>query len=199
MESDKIEIGMYLNLMQEVKNRIHSILDICIYHKRTTSFNQTNTEFCYLQLRKVLELIAFGSIVMNKDEVAKQDAKFRQRYNAKYILNDIKQIHPNFFPVPLPSWREKLDFMQGLTEDSLTEDEFVELYEHCGGILHARNPYRAEIDYNKEYQNVITYVAKIVNLLNVHLINLYECPDVYMITMVTPGTEAVRAGLWKRV
>ncbi len=63
---------MYLNLMQEVKNRIHSILDICIYHKRTTSFKQTNTEFCYLQLRKVLELIAFGSIVMNKDEVAKQ-------------------------------------------------------------------------------------------------------------------------------
>ena len=45
MESGKIEIGMYLNLMQEIKNRIHSILDICIYHKRTTSFNQTNTEF----------------------------------------------------------------------------------------------------------------------------------------------------------
>lgn len=199
MESDKIEIVMYLDLMQEVKNRIHSILDICIYRKTSTSFNQTNTEFCYLQLRKVLELIAFGSIVMNKDEVAKQDAKFRQRYNAKYILNDIKQIHPNFFPVPLPSWREKLDFMQGLTEDSLTENEFVELYEHCGGILHARNPYKAQIDYNKEYQNVITYVAKIVNLLNVHLINLYDCPDVYMITMVTPGNEGVRGNLWKRV
>ena len=39
MESGKIEIVMYLNLMQEVKNRIHSILDICIYRKRSTSIS----------------------------------------------------------------------------------------------------------------------------------------------------------------
>ena len=57
---------LYLKNMQEIKWRVEAIDEIYL-GKKTTRFFPTNIEFCVLQIRKVLELIALSALV-NRDE-----------------------------------------------------------------------------------------------------------------------------------
>lgn len=48
---------LYLRNMTKIKWRYNAITDI-MTRKRTTTYQTTNIEFCVLQFRKILELIA---------------------------------------------------------------------------------------------------------------------------------------------
>ena len=61
------ELDMSCALMNEVKRRTQTITDM-LRGRTTTSFRSTNIEFMCLQIRKMLELISMGSLVLNKDE-----------------------------------------------------------------------------------------------------------------------------------
>jgi hypothetical protein len=52
-------------------------------------------------------------------------------------------------------------------DDYLTKDRFVTLYDKCGGILHARNPFAPEQDHPMLEQAAPKWYLWIVNLLNV--------------------------------
>ena len=57
----KLELQcLYLRNMQEIKWRIEALDEIYLGQK-TTRFFQTNVEFCVLQIRKILELIALSA------------------------------------------------------------------------------------------------------------------------------------------
>lgn len=68
---DKIKINedltRYCALMNEVKKRTYAITHM-LKGLTKTSYKTTNIEFMCLQIRKMLELISMGSLVLNKDE-----------------------------------------------------------------------------------------------------------------------------------
>jgi len=108
-------------------------------------------EFVYLQFRKILELIAMGSLLANSKAFGQVQSKIQHYWNAKDLLKDIQGINPDFYPTPIiqkPSQRPgvKMDWLER-PEDYLTKDRFMTLYHKCGGILHARNPFAPEQDY----------------------------------------------------
>ena len=111
-----------------------------------------------------------------------------QKYwHAKDLLDEIEAVNPGSYPKPIiqkPSQRPgvKMDW-HGRKDDFLTKDRFVTLYDKCGSIMHARNPFAPEPDHHKLDQQGPKWYLWIVNLLNAHLIRLVGDPNVYLIQM----------------
>ena len=95
----KPDVAKYCDCMEEIKRRTN-VINGFLRGELSTSYKMTNIESVYLQFRKVLELIALASLVANKDEYAKQQAKFVQHWHAGRILDDLTQVNPQFYPVP---------------------------------------------------------------------------------------------------
>ena len=71
--------------------------------------------------------------------------KFAQHWHAARILDDLNAVNPNFYPVPGLQIKDettgKVKAVDTPKKPFLTKSDFVTLYEMCGGILHAENPY----------------------------------------------------------
>ena len=78
---------LYLSNMQKIKWRFNAISDIGS-KKRTTTYNHTNIEFCALQIRKILELIAFSSLISDADIYKEKLEKVERMWNAEIIFKD---------------------------------------------------------------------------------------------------------------
>lgn len=171
-------IQLYQNCLLEIKNRTSVISDHLngIY---TEKYLITEVEFLCLQFRKILEKIALASMVANNDIYSQQYKKFAQHYHAERILNDLEKINPNFYPIPTKQVKvqnnEKIQFdLQPITEGFLTKDEFIKIYEKCGGMLHAENPYGNKKEVEAVRNDFPTWLQKIIVLLNHHHITLVD-------------------------
>ncbi|MDJ0837566.1 MAG: hypothetical protein QNK37_13715 [Acidobacteriota bacterium] len=93
-------IERYLGFMEEVKCRIHVVQSF--YQKEWSAiYRITTIESLCLQIRKILESIALGSLVLNKEQFEKHGVKFHKFYHASRILRDIEGLNPEFYPVPI--------------------------------------------------------------------------------------------------
>ncbi|SEL80982.1 hypothetical protein [Paenibacillus sp. OK003] len=162
----------YLQCMEEIKARI-GVIETLGIQNRVTIYE---IEFIYLQFRKIVELIMFSSISANKVEYKKQHRRFKTHWNAKRILESMHEINPNFYPQPS---RQGYDSENQRTVDPildgyLTKVDLVRLNDQCGEILHATNPYSREKNYRAYYDEVRSWVHKIVNLLTHHQVQLID-------------------------
>jgi len=171
---------------------------------RKTKYIITEVEFLCLQFRKILELIALSSLIANKNEYSKQHEKFAKHYNARLILQDLERINSNFYPRPFKQIvseinGQKIIDLQPVTEGYLTKDEFLRIYELCGGMMHAENPYgqKRDIDmFNKEFPS---WLNKIVILLNHHNITLVDNETMIIGLMKSENDGLTGAHLFKVV
>lgn len=177
---------LYLRNMQIIKWRLRSIRDIQS-GKTTTTFKMTNTEFCVLQIRKILELIALSALISDHDVYEEHLKNIGSMWNARFILADIKRVHPDFFPRPIVI--DPIDKFKwcDLTDEYLTKDKFVRIYERCGKFLHENPIKMTNADIDHEYSTVWNEITEwgilIVNLLNTHTIKMYNQKDLYYIAM----------------
>ncbi len=171
------DVGKYCQCMEEIKRRT-LVVSRFLSGEITTGYKMTTIESGYLQLRKVLELIALGSLVANVVEYARQQKKFEQHWHAARILADIEVINPNFYPVPgvqiIDEATGKVKCVDSLKTPFLTRDDFVTLYERCGSILHAENPYGQSRDITAYDAEMGPWLDKTVALLNHHQIQLLD-------------------------
>jgi hypothetical protein len=75
------ELTQYCNCMEEVRQRVtlvHSILTRSV----STGYPAFDLETTFLQLRKILEVIAFASLTANKDVYSAAYATFATHWNA---------------------------------------------------------------------------------------------------------------------
>jgi len=154
----------------------------------TAVYKASSLESTYLQFRKILELIAFGSLVANERALSLIYAQFSRLWNARRLLEDIERVNPGFYPDPII---ERLDPEPGVracwdrkVDGFLTREDFVVLYGECGAMLHAENPYaQKKLSYESYEENAIIWRDKIVGLLNCHLIRLIDEKNVYLVHM----------------
>jgi hypothetical protein len=178
------DILKYCDLMEEIKRRT---VVITALGRTAVMYKATTIESVYLQFRKILELIALGSLVANKGEFSKVYNDFAKYWNARHLLRDLERLNPNFYPRPiveLPSKRPraKMD-LQDKKDGFLTKDEFLKLYQKCGAIMHAGNPYGSQVDYGYYERNIQVWLDKIIGLLNSHTIRLIKDPNLYVVHM----------------
>lgn len=174
----------YCNLMEEIKRRT-AVINAFGAGGAAALYKATTIESVYLQFRKILELIALGSLVANKKEFAKVYGGFAKCWNAQYLLKDIERVNPDFYPrpiveVPAKEPGVKMDW-QDKKDGFLTKDEFLKLYVKCGAIMHAVNPYGSQIDYVYYERSIQGWLDKIIGLLNCHTIRLVNDPNLYLL------------------
>ena len=180
------DISQYCSLMDEIKLRTEVVHGFSNGQCRTIHRATTIESIC-LQIRKILELVALGSLVANKKKYAEQHEKFHKYSHANRILRDIEGINPQFYPKPLieaPSNRSGVkNDLKERKSGFLTRDHFAKVYEKCGNILHADNPLGSKSNYAYYEKKIPKWMEEIRNLLNTHSIFLVDDPNMYLIHM----------------
>lgn len=186
MNDYQVELGLYQNCLYEIKRRI----DVIAEHLNgvtTEKYLIIEVETICLQFRKILEKIALMSLVANKELYAEQNEKFAKHYHAERIMKDLERINPDFYPVPTKRVKHenKVDEWIEIESGYLTKEELVKIYEKCGGMMHAQNPFASEKPLKEIQECFPEWLTKICILLDHHYIKLV-------------GGEVVIVGLMER-
>lgn len=179
-------IQTYLDLMHEAKRR-HLSLNTAYDEPHRLMFKAVVIDHCYLQIRKVLELVAFSVLSANQHALtALQHGKSRD-YHAEKVLRSIERKFGTVYPRPIhqhmdPRPGVRADFSD-LTEGFLTRAEFATLYDECGNVLHGRNPFRKPLDLDYYWPRIPDWSMKIRHLLNSHVATIVNDPHLYLVQM----------------
>lgn len=180
------EMDKYCDLMEEIKRRVN-VIDFFLSGSGHAIYKPTTVESTCLQIRKVLELIAMGSLIANKNIYSTTHKEFSKHWNAELLLRDMERLNHDFYPTPvieIPS--ETIGVKNNLKKregDFLTKAEFVAVYKKCGAITHTNNPYGSKVDYAYYDREIPIWRQRIINLLNCHEIRLVNDPGFYLIHM----------------
>ena len=176
----------YREILIEIKNRT-AVIDAFLLEQASAIYRTTTLESTSLQVRKILELIAFSSLIANIRVYSAQYRRFSEHWNARIMLKDMARVNSQFYPRPII---QKPSSTPGIVMDwidregdFLDKEEFVAIYEKCGGILHTDNPYGSTTDYSYYETNLPKWRNKIVNLLNAHTISLVDDTNLYLFQM----------------
>ena len=155
-------------MMLEIKLRIRAIDDCLSNAKKQLA--PLDVEFCFLQVRKIVEQICFASILCDKTrykefrelEGATDDndhGNYEQDWNSRIILNKLKDISPHFMPIPLGqrhSVNNEHNFE--VADVNVTHNKLIKIYRTCGSYLHIPKPYGEdyEVHVSKQRQKYKT-------------------------------------------
>jgi len=187
--------SVYCDLMEDAKARIALLQRITSGSLRHGTAN-FEYECASLQLRKVLEAIAFGSLCANKPVYAKVHANFEKHHRAKDLLRALEKVNPHFYPTPMrfgQSTARGVKHLDRVEDGYLTPNEFVDLYDTCNKVLHVWNPFSTDarqIDFGR---TVAEWVERIQRLLDIHLMHVAGSAEVWVIQMVSPEDGKVHA------
>ena len=189
MKNPNEPIEMYLKIMYEFKQRILIVGTMCenMYMVKNSASIVDIENIC-LQIRKLLELIAMSSLVMNKKAFEEVGQKFEKMWNAKYILKDIKRIHNNYFPVSISGTLHEDDDgkmkMDDIDYEVLTEEKFCKIYDKCGKALHVPNPFLSNDSMMKEFwDDIPIWLDLILLTMDKHLVYIYGTDLAYAIEL----------------
>lgn len=189
----KMDTELYCEQMEEIIHR-DKLLRELITGKITLGSDVYDYEVFALNMRKILELIAFASLIASKDKYSEEYKNFEVHYKAKAILDDIEKIHPQFFPIPAKITNKKDGTRNlGINQESnpLTKDEFKELYDKCTAIIHAWKPYK-KADRKVDFRLLpLEWLNKIKELLNTHYVHLPNDKGVWLCLMMDPDKPHV--------
>jgi len=186
LKKKRDKIDHYCNVMEEIKKRV-AVVNGFLHGDCYTMYKATTLECVGLQIRKILELIALGSLVVNVNEYSKQHKNFYKHWNGGEILKKLENINPDFYPTPINEKSSANPEIKSHLEDVkngyLTKDDFIKLYGRCGNIAHADNPFGSKVNCAYYEKQIPEWLKKITNLLNSHTIRLVSDENMYLIHM----------------
>lgn len=155
---------LYFNQMVEVKRRFVAISRILGAKKgkpRTLS-EDTDNEFMWLQIRKIIELVTYSAIASDLERYsalrALSNGKVEDDQKATKILNRLSGINPRFMPAPLGNMAQQPDgskHFEGLEEaKQATLHRFTGIFNEASKHLHTPNPYGADAQALEQTQRV---------------------------------------------
>lgn len=197
------DIVVYATVMEEIKRRT-SVIYSFLRGTSSAMYRATQIESIYLQIRMILELIALASLAANKPLFEENRRKFHKHWNPSDILRDIEALNPGYYPKPIreaPSSKPGVvNDLVAITTGYLTKDDLITFHGKTGNILHARNPFREELDYAEYEKQVPEVMDKIRTLLNSHQIQLQDEQDFfYLVHMKEERDDRVHYYKFQRV
>lgn len=165
----------YAQIVSEVRDRLLSA-EVLSNEK-----NLVFVESTALQIRKILELIAYLSTLVNAEKL---NHKERTEYHAAKIVEALDKKTPIHYP--LPSWMvhpsspdESPVLIPRGYKNALSQSEFKATYQACGKVLHAQHPLKPEIDPHKVFLGHRQTLKKLKELLASHTIGIRKASDKY--------------------
>ena len=178
-QAERLDIAQYCDLMEEVKTRAESINQLMEMPGITI---RTRVESVSLQLRMLLELIVFSSLVSNKDVWQKSQKELQSSQDMSKKLKELGRLHPRFYPRPVDhKERTSGDEPAEREEGFLSEYQLIKVYGRLGNILHAENPMGKQTDYQYFIDAVPEWISQVQDLLECHKVHLYHHPDEFYV------------------
>jgi len=183
----------YCNCMEEVRQRVGAVKWLVAGNRLMHQDFFLSAELVFLQLRKILELIAFASLTANREKYSAACANWGDHWKARKMLEALEELNPDFYPVPLDAPVVLPNGNKHFARPSdgfMTKDEFVRLYDCSHEILHARNPFSSKDPVTQIGYTVDVWVARIQRLLAWHLMHLVD-GDKWVVTIPQDGPVRV--------
>jgi hypothetical protein len=186
--AEKAAVRGYLRLMHELAIRIDLVARAC-----TGELNLSPPyarEYCYLQFRRICELVALGCLQLHGDLPAARSSAAKKEWNAERIMKLLQRNHPHSFPQSLTRIKtaEGWHLEANSKPDALTFAEFKVLNSKCGEILHRGTIRTIETEEpigKPDYDEVIRWSHKLVDLLNEHVVARADGKGLYHISLKT--------------
>ncbi len=185
---------LYANSMSRIRQRIGLVQQV-LNREIELGSEAFDAELVYLQLRKILEEIAFSSLAANKAEYSTLHANFAKHWKAEKILQVLEGVNADFYPQPLdaPISGQGFHHFDLLTSDFLTREEFAVLYDASSEVLHTRNPYSQEDPVIQAKYSGNQWVSRIQRLLSWHSVHLLS-GEVLIVNIPSNGAVHVYPG-----
>jgi len=181
-------VKQYLPLMHELRIRLDLVAMACDGKCNLPPLYAR--EYAYLQFRYICELIALGCLQLHGDLPVASGSKVKKEWNAENIMQKLHNDHPHAFPQS--ARREISDSKHNIKCNSelnaLTRNEFKKLYNECGEVLHKGTIRKASAIFLKnqpDYNRVIAWQSKLVDLMNEHVITRPNNKGFYLISLKT--------------
>lgn len=159
-------IEKYSLVLKEIRERLLSA-DILSEEENVVFIESTA-----LQIRKVLELISYLSVLVNSEKL---NHKEKSEWHPQKIIEALNAKTTIFYPLP-----SKMIYSQDKGGEpvliplgvmhALSQAEFIEAYGRCGKILHAQHPLKDDINIAHFYTSNKKVLEKVRGLLQNHTI-----------------------------
>jgi hypothetical protein len=171
--SDQVE---YCDVMEGLRHRL-ALIRSTTTGKITTGSEAYNAELIFLNFRKILESIAFGSLIAHKSAYSAAHPNFDVHWKAVDMLKAVERLNRDFYPRPLKQPTVKPDgtkHIEFVTAGFLSRDEFAELYDHASEVIHTRNPFSKRDPLINTRLSATEWANRIQALTQLHLIFLLD-------------------------
>lgn len=136
----------YANCMGEMRSRLFKIdspptgyLDGIFY-----------LEFMCLQMRKICELFAFGSLTANREAYEKMKKDYQNESGFNRILRVVEKVNPKYFPaalhpIPIEDKKTGVKTIKGFAGENvsfLTKEDISKIFSECSDFMHAQNHFK---------------------------------------------------------
>lgn len=139
--------------MAEAKLRLLAAERVSDSSRTLTGLPSLDMEFCFLQIRRVIEAIAFSAMVREEQRYGKHREQQRQQnqrdhgnpskdWHAPEILKRLVSLSPHALPIPIAKATRQSSGLVHFDRHqiSVNHDRLIEMYERCGGYMHGKSP-----------------------------------------------------------
>lgn len=182
--------------MEDVKQRLQMIKSITQGHSPLGSEGHDVEVVCLL-LRRILEQIAFSSLVAHRATYEEMYNDVATIWSARRLVERLEKVHPEFFPRPV---RRGVSPHSGIRHHFepvhsgyLTRDEFEFLYHTASNGIHTWNPFKDAERVIKFERSIAEWVARIETLLEHHFVRFIGTHDLWLVQMDSPEDHKVHA------
>jgi hypothetical protein len=188
-------IKLYRLIMTEIKERCE-VLRV-VSDQKVNVWPVAAYELGQLQLRLVCELIGLGCLAAHGDIPATYTKRLLTTYEPGKIFSELEKLHPNFYP---RACSKDIQTVAGQTSVEVLDDhsylgreELVIIHGKTANSLHRGHLKDIGRGFHLDFKYLEDCHNKIVDLLRVHLISLYDVNRYVLIIMSDPKTGAVGA------
>ena len=184
-------IDKYLEQLREVKERGNVFL---AFSRGTANaiYEEATIEVATLQLRKILELLAFGFVLATGEKAIPAYVSFTKYKNVKVFFSKLRKLNRDFYIQPILQDRNEQGEMlwnHPSTDKYLTPEDFDILFEHCDRVLEPQRVGALPISLEQCKTANLRWYDKIVRLLNAHLVHPEGNDVTYLFQMGAPDAN----------
>lgn len=149
---------IYRTLMIEIKLRLQRSEFVLSSPSPVTGLASLDAEFCFLQIRRIIEIITFSAALrdearykklreLQKIENNRDHGDYAKDWEAAEILKRLNEISPHFLPMPIKQIvKTDIGHHVDRTNLSVTHGRLIEIYKRSSSYLHAKNPLGRDFD-----------------------------------------------------
>lgn len=191
---------LYASLMTEVKYRL-SAVDANLAAMKAETDNHRATflsEFCYLQLRRVTELIALAVLAAHNPHPEFRTKDFLKDWNPDTLFRRLAKLNPEAFPQPVtvvedPTYGTVKLLLK--VPDFQARDEICRIYNECSDKLHTGHLRAVLKQRSKIYDRGFIRKAmhNIFRIIDCHITRLPDGSAMHgLLNLASPGLATCR-------